>query len=113
MILGAASAFATTSALFRLRKPAANGFAVMLVSWWTGEYPIFHIVVQIVLVALLVDGVDGWLGGVGLGLFVVSWIGLVVVRVVQQRARPTGEASLVAGLGTAYVDEIPVCRSKS
>jgi len=107
LILGAASAFATTSALVRLRKPAANGFAVMLASWWTGEYPIFHIVVQVVVVALLADGTDRWPGVVGLCLFVVSWIGLVVVRLVQRKARPTGELALVAGLGAAYLDEIP------
>jgi len=107
LILGGASAFATTSALFRLHRPATNGFAVMLVSWWTGEYPIFHIVVQIVVVALLADGANRPIGYIGLGLFVVSWIGLIVVRIIQGRVRPSGEAALLAGLGDDYLDEIP------
>ena len=107
LILGGLSAFATASALFRIHKPATNGFVVMLVSWWTGEYPIFHIAVQLVVVALLADGADRPVGYIGLGLFVVSWIGLVVVRLVQRRARPSGEEALVAGLGDGYLDEIP------
>lgn len=110
LILGGASAFATASALFRLRRPATNGFAVMLVSWWTGEYPIFHLVAQVLAVALLFDGVDRPIGYVGLGLFVASWVGLVVVRIVQRRARPSGEMALRAGLGDEYLAEIPADR---
>jgi len=107
LVLGGVSTFATASALVRMHRPATNGFAVMLVSWWTGEYPIFHIGIQIVVVALLIDGVDRLIGYLGLVLFVASWVGLVVVRVIQRRARPSGESVLRAGLGDGYLDEIP------
>lgn len=72
----------------------------------TGEYPPFHLGIQALIVALLLDGVDRPPGIIGLGLFVVSWIGLVMVRIVQRRARPSGEAALRAGLGDDYLGEI-------
>ena len=110
LALGTASAYATVSALIRLHRPATNGFVVMLVSWLTGEYPIFHIGIQMVVVVVLRDGVDRAVGYVGLGLFVASWVGLVVVRVIQRRARSSGESALRAGLGGDYLDEIPTER---
>jgi len=106
LILGASSAFATTSALFRIRRPASAGFMFMVVSWWTGEYPLFHIATQILVAAALFEGTEQPIGLLGLAFFVTSWAGLLVVRYIQREARPSGELALRAGLGTDYLDEI-------
>ena len=105
-ILGLLSLYATASALFRFRYPAQAGFFVLPFSWLTGEYPLFNLVVQIVLAALLLGGTDAALGKIGLVAFVISWAGLVVVRVIQNRARPAADQALVNGLGTDYLDDL-------
>ncbi len=107
LILGLLSLLATASALFRFRRPAQAGFFVMMTSWWTGEYPLFHIGLQAVIAALLIGGADRGIGQVGLAAYAISWVGLIVVRVVQNRARPTAEAALATGLGDRYLDELP------
>jgi acetyl esterase/lipase len=110
LILGLLSLLATISALVRIRRPAQAGFFVMMTSWWTGEYPLFHIGLQAVIAALLIGGTDRAIGQVGLAAYVLSWAGLIVVRIVQTRARPSAEAALAAGLGASYLDELPTER---
>ena len=105
-VLGLWSLSATASALFRLRHPAHAGFMVMLTSWLVGEYPLFQIVLQMVIAALLIGGADEMLGAIGLAAYLVSWVGLVVVRVIQTRARPAAERALAAGLGDDYLDAL-------
>ena len=102
-VLGVSSLMATASALFRFRHPAHAGFVVMMFSWLTGEYPVFHLVAQAVVAAALAGGADETLGTIGLGAFVLSWIGLIVVRVIHTRARPSAERALMAGLGADYL----------
>ena len=106
LILGSFSLFSTASALFRLRNPAQAGFLVFFMSFVVSEYPLFHIGVQVVIAAVLIGGLDRMIGVIGLIAYLVSWAGLIVVRARQNRARPTGEAALAAGLGERYVDSL-------
>lgn len=108
--LGAWSLLATASALFRFRYPAQAGFVVMPISWLTGEYALFNLLLQVIVAALLLGGADEMLGTVGLGAFGASWIGLIAVRVIQNRARPTADGALTAGLGADYLDRLPAQR---
>ena len=109
-VLGVSSLYATATALFRFRYPAQAGFLVMLISWLTGEYAVFHLVAQMVVAALLLGGTDEMLGKIGLVAYVISWIGLVAVRLVQSRARPAAEQALAAELGADYLDRLPAQR---
>jgi len=103
---GSLSLFATASALVRLRRPASLGFMVMLTSWFTSEYPLFQLGAQVLLVALLIGGADETAGLIGLGAFALSWAGLIAVRLIQRKARPSAEQALRAGLGADYLDAI-------
>jgi len=105
-VFGLWSLMATASALFRFRHPAHAGFPVMFTSWLTGEYPLFHIVAQAVFAVLLIGGADETVGAIGLVAFGVSWVGLIIVRIVHSRARPSAERALAAGLGDDYLDQL-------
>ncbi|HEY5663466.1 MAG TPA: alpha/beta hydrolase [Ilumatobacter sp.] len=106
LILGLLSLSATASALVRFRRPVQTGFLVMMVSWLTGEYPLFHIGAQAVVAALLIGGTDRTVGLLGAVALIVSWTGLIGVRLVQRRARPSAEAALVAALGPDHLAEL-------
>ena len=106
LVLGLLSLFSTASALFRFHRPAQAGFLVFFVSFVVSEYPLFHLGVQMVIAAVLLGGADRSIGIVGLIAYLISWVGLIVVRVRQTRARPTGEAALAAGLGERYLDSL-------
>ena len=106
LILGLFSLFATASALFRFRRPAQAGFLVFFVSFAVSEYPLFHLGVQVVIAAVLIGGAERTLGMIGLVAYLVSWSGLVVVRVKQSRARPSAAAALADGLGEGYLDSL-------
>lgn len=112
LIVGLLSGWATFVALVRVKRPAALGFAIMLTSWFTGEWPLFHLVWQLVLAGVLAGtgGLDAEIGVVGLAAFAISWAGLVAIRLVQNRARPTAEVALRRGLGDDYLDRLPVDR---
>ncbi len=109
-ILGLMSLYATASALFRFRHPAQAGFLVMPISWLTGEYALFNVGVQMVIAALLLGGTDGMLGKIGLAAFVISWVGLIAVRVIQNKARPAADRALAEALGADYLDRLPAER---
>ena len=106
LVLGLLSLFSTASALFRFHRPAQAGFLVFFVSFVVSEYPLFHLGVQVVIAAVLLGGADRSIGMVGLIAYLISWAGLIVVRARQTRARATGEAALVHGLGERYLDSL-------
>ncbi len=106
------SLWATFTALVRVKRPAAFALPTMMTSLVTGEWPLFQIIWQGAAAALLValGGLDGIAGSVGLVALAMSWTGLVAVRLVQSRARPTAEAALRRGLGDDYLDHLSVER---
>lgn len=115
LAFGLLSLAATVTALVRVRRPVALGFFVMVTSWLTGEYPLFHVVWQAIVAGVLAfaGALDEWPGVVGAIALALSWVGLVVVRVGQRRARPTAETALQAGLGDGWIDQLsPDARSR-
>ncbi len=108
LVLGVISLWATFVALVRVNRPAALSLPTLVASLIASGWPLFQIAVQPVIVGLLVaaDGLAESAGAVGLVLYLISWIGLVVVRIVQSRARPTAESALRAGLGDDYLDRL-------
>jgi len=105
-VFGILSLMATASALFRFRHPAHAGVLVMPSGWIMGEWPLFHLVTQMIMAAVLSGGADETRGVIGLAAYVLSWIGLITVRLIQNRARPTAERALQAGLGADYLDDL-------
>lgn len=71
-----------------------------LSSWLTIEAAGFHLVWQVVVVGVLswFGALSSWPGWVGLGLFVASWVGLLVLYVQSRRVGPEVDAAL-AGIG--------------
>jgi acetyl esterase/lipase len=106
LAFGVASLGSTTTALVRVRRPAAMAFSVMMVSWWVSEYPVFFLVVQVAIAALLRSAADTTPGAIGVAALISSWIGLAGVRFVQTKARRSSERALRSGLGERYLDEL-------
>ena len=108
LVVGSLSVWATVVALVRVRPPWALGFSVMLTSWLTGEWPMFHLILQVAVGSTLVaaGGLDAAVGVVGFALLAASCAGLVVVRIVHARAAPSAHRVLQAALGDDYLDRI-------
>ena len=107
-VFGVLSFLATFVTLVRVRQPAFLSFPIMMTSWLTSEYPLFHTAWQgagsVIMVAF--GALRHPLGVAGLILFVVSWSGLYVVRLVSLGARESAEAALREGLGPDYLSRL-------
>jgi acetyl esterase/lipase len=107
-VFGVLSFLATFVALVRVRHPAFLSFAVMMTGWLTGEYPVFHLVWQLLATAVMVTfgALRHPLGVAGLVLCGLSWCGLLVVRRVSLGAGESAEDALREGLGPDYLDRL-------
>jgi len=76
--------------------------------WLTGELALFHLAWQLVATVVFVSmgALDEWPGVVGLGITLVSWIGLAWIQVVALRSARVLENALRAGLGDEYRSRI-------
>ena len=99
----------SAAALLRVRRLGGAVFPYFMAAWLTAELALFHIAWQ--LVATLAFAAAGALrepaGQLGLGLTLLSWLGLFVAH---RRAQPAGrvlEDALVGALGRDYRGEIP------
>lgn len=104
-VAGLAAAWATLTALVRLRRPAWLAFPTMMASWLVGEAPLLHLTAQVVVgVAAVAGGATATrTGRVGLGALAVSIAGLVLV---DRRAR-RAPLDATAALGRFGVDVSP------
>lgn len=98
----------TIASVVRLRRPAFLLFPYFLSGWFTGELALFHIAWQLVATVVFValGALDAWPGWVGLGIAVLSWIGLAVNQQRAMQAPAVLEAALRAGLGDDYRNAI-------
>jgi acetyl esterase/lipase len=108
------SLLATTMALVKAR---AIGWAIplwFLVGWLTSELAVWWLVLQCAFVVLMVTqfevstGAIGW----GLGLFVLSWLGLARTLVASFDTGLTFERALKTGLGEDFMNDIPLHRRR-
>jgi acetyl esterase/lipase len=101
-------------ALFVLnaRRPFARdgrlSVGVFFAGWLTTELPVQHLAWQLLLTAAFVEegALEGWPGFVGLGLAVLSWVGLVRMFFEARRSGDVVEGALVEALGPRYLDRV-------
>ena len=105
-LIGALCAGHAFLATFRGRPPFA--MAWFLAGWLTGEFALFHLAWQAVVVAIAVatGATDTPIGQVGLALMGVSAAGLVLAHHRARQAEPAIEAALIDTLGAGYRDAI-------
>jgi acetyl esterase/lipase len=112
-VVSAAGLLSTANAIRPLSR--RGPFAVMsyLAGWPTSELPLHVLGLQIVATAaLLPTGIlDGTTGLVGLGLALVSWVGLVLLHVRAGQAAACYDARMREALGPDYASRVGHPRS--
>jgi acetyl esterase/lipase len=112
-LIGALCAGPAFLATFRGRAPFA--MAWFLAGWLTGEFALFHLAGQAVVVVIGVasGATDTPIGQVGLALMGLSAVGLVLAHHRARQAEPVVEAALVATLGADYRAAIGPVRAEA
>ena len=105
-LIGALCAGHALLATFRGRPPFA--MAWFLAGWLTGEFALFHLAWQAVVVAIAVatGATVTPIGQVGLALMGVSAAGLLLAHHRARQAEPVIEAALIDTLGPSYREAI-------
>ena len=105
-LIGALCAGHGLLATFRGRPPFA--MAWFLAGWLTGEFALFHLAWQAVVVAIAVatGATVTPIGQVGLALMGVSAAGLLLAHHRARQAEPVVEAALIDALGPSYREVI-------
>lgn len=72
--------------------------------WLVSELPLHHIAWQAIatLGFVATGALDAWQGWLGLGVTLASWVGLLALRPIAERATGVVEASLTGALGRDY-----------
>ncbi|HVU73739.1 MAG TPA: alpha/beta hydrolase [Mycobacteriales bacterium] len=106
--LSVGGALFTLNGLRPLAKAGGLGVPVFFAGWLTTELaPHNLVVVVLATIGFAIGGaVDGWAGWVGLGLDLLSVVGLVVLIRQSDRARGVIDEALVAGLGERYASPL-------
>lgn len=77
-------------------------------AWLTGELAIWTIVLQAIGAGVLValGALDAWPGWLGLGITLVSWVGLLVLSAVSRRSGLVFDSALTEGIGLDPPDHL-------
>ena len=112
LTLAILSFLSTLCALIKARKLSHAVPLYFFTAWLTGELALIHIGWQMLLTLgmVLVGGLDSESGRWGLGLFVLSWLGLLFVQVQAMDTGVVLDRSLRAALGDNYRGDIPLTR---
>ena len=103
------AAACTLSALLRGRHLGPWIVPYFFVAWLTGELALHHLAWQALAALALVAGgaLEAWPGPLGLGITLVSWIGLLALQRQAATTSAAAERALQSGLGRHYRDSIP------
>ncbi|QFU77599.1 alpha/beta hydrolase [Halioglobus maricola] len=112
--LAIVSVMFTWAAIVQARRVYWLAPLYFLAAWLAGELALIHLIWQIGLTALLAfSGLLGEpLAQIGLGLFALSWLGLVYLHVQAMDSPRVLGLALRRGLGEGYRNEIPTERHK-
>ncbi len=110
--LGLLSAVCTLTAIFRLRRLGWLIVPYFFTAWLCGELSLIHLLWQVALTALVAfaGGFSSPLAEAGLGLFALSWLGLVYLHCQAMDAPVTLYAALRRALGFNYAADVPADR---
>lgn len=102
------------SALIKARRLSYLVMFYFAVSWLTGELAFVFLSLQIAFTLLfaLGGGLASGAGQLGLGLFALSWLGLLYLHCKSMDTATVLEAALQEGLGEDYRSEIPPSRQQ-
>jgi acetyl esterase/lipase len=106
------SALGTLTAVVQARRLYWMVPVYFLTAWLTGELAFIHLVLQLGFTSVLAfAGVfDSSLAQCGLGLFGLSWIGLLYLHAQSQNTGETVQNALYRGLGRDYRSDLPAQR---
>jgi acetyl esterase/lipase len=113
LALGALGLLATVTALFRATRLGRGNMLWFLSGWLASELAAFHLLMSgLVALAfsLATDALQSGPSRIGLGLMILSWVGLALVQWRARSAARVLEQALQSGLGTGYRECIPPAR---
>ena len=92
-----------------VRRPSTLAGLSFMAGWLTGELPLHHVVLQIVIALgfAWMGALDSWTGRLALALALLSWGLLLLSHRRSHEARYAIERALCDGLGEDYDDELP------
>lgn len=85
-----------------------------MIAWLTGELALIHLLWQVILTAILAffGQLDSGLAQFGLGLFALSWAGMVYLQVQSMDTQRILRRALRRGLGVDYRASLPTDRQR-
>ena len=112
--IGLVSLVCTASAIIQARKLYWLAPLYFLAAWLSGELALIHLIWQVALTALIAfsGGLSDPTAQAGLGVFALSWLGLVYLHCQSMDSRRHLGAALRRALGPDYRSEIPVARQR-
>ena len=108
LIVSIIGAILTLNAYLAQRRTGPLVIPSFFMGWLTAELPLHHIAWQFLASGIFIysGGLGAWPGWLGLGLTLVSWLGLLMLLVSARDSEAILESALVAALGPEYRDEI-------
>jgi acetyl esterase/lipase len=112
--LAVLSAVGTYCAMMQARRLYWLVPVYFLMAWLTGELALIHLIWQVALTGVLAFGsmLGDTLAQAGLGLFALSWIGLIYLHLQAMDTHRVLRRSLRRGLGEDYRASLPVERQR-
>ena len=114
LLLALVSAIGTYSAIIQARRIYWAAPLYFMIAWLTGELALIHVFWQVGLTALLAFTglLDSSTAQIGLGLFCLSWVGLVYLHVQSMDTQRVLRRALRRALGDDYRSTLPVERQR-
>ena len=111
-VVSVIGALFTINALWPPRRPDALTVPSFFAGWLTSELPFHHLAWQIVAtgVWIALGALDSWPGVAGLGITLLSWVGIGLLIRRSALAPAAMEEGLRAGLGSDYRSRIEATR---
>ena len=108
LIVSIIGAILTLNAYLAQRRTGPLVIPSFFMGWLTAELPLHHIAWQFLASGIFIysGALGAWPGWLGLGLTLVSWLGLLMLLVSARDSEAILESALVAALGPEYRDEI-------
>ena len=114
LTLAILSAIGTACAIFQTRRVYWLVPLYFLFGWLTGELAVIHLLLQVGFTAVIAFAgvMDSGLAQTGLGIFALSWLGLVYLHLQAMDTQRVLQGALRRSLGRDYRSTLPVERQR-